>query len=259
MFSASSSMSSPSSNLQIWGWEAFFEEIDSFILASGRQFGQCTESYAHHTLERLGVFVTTLTRLMDHIETNVGQVSLDHRAIVLRYTSQIRQLIDYLRSLTGEWQSYIDVQESQAISTKYQASVSQSGKGQSRFLVPKEQLEYLYSICFTWTDIAHLSVSRMTIYRRREEYGMLNEPVETLSDSELRQKVLEVKRMLPQVGESIMLGQLKSMGYKVTRWHVREALQSTDPVNVALRWPGGTTARRQYSVPGPNSLWHIGM
>jgi len=32
-----------------------------------------------------------------------------------------------------------------------------------------------------------------------------------------------------------------------------------DPVNVALRWPGGATAKRQYSVPGPNSLWHIGM
>lgn len=78
----------------------------------------------------------------------------------------------------------------------------------------------------------------MTIYRRREEYDMLTEPVEMLSDSELRQKVLEVKRMLPQVGESIILGQLRSMGYKVTRWRVREALHSTDPVNVTLRWPG---------------------
>ena len=112
---------------------------------------------------------------------------------------------------------------------------------------------------FTWTDIARLvGVSRMTIYRRREEYGILNEPVQRLSDSELRQKVLEIKRLLLQVGESIVLGQLRSMGYTVTRWRVREALRSTDPVNVALRWPGGATARRQYSVPGSSSLWHIG-
>lgn len=88
---------------------------------------------------------------------------------------------------------------------------------------------------------------------------MLDEPVASLSDSDLKQKVLEIKRTLPEVGESIILGQLRSMGYKVTRWRVRETLRSTDPVNVALRWPGGATARRQYSVPGPNSLWHIGM
>ena len=31
-----------------------------------------------------------------------------------------------------------------------------------------------------------------------------------------------------------------------------------DPVNTAMRWLGGLTARRQYSVPGLNSLWHIG-
>ena len=23
--------------------------------------------------------------------------------------------------------------------------------------------------------------------------------------------------------------------------------------------PGGATPRKQYSIPGPNSLWHIGM
>ena len=68
----------------------------------------------------------------------------------------------------------------------------------------------------------------MTIYRRREEYGILNEPVQRLSYSELRQKVLEIKRLLPQVGESIALGQLRSVGYTVTRWCVREALRSTD-------------------------------
>ena len=126
--------------------------------------------------------------------------------------------------------------------------------------MPKEQLELLHSLCFTGSDIAQLlRVSRMTVYRRRQEYGMLDEPVASISDSDLREKVLEMKKMLPEVGESIILGQLRSMGYKVTRWRVRDTLRSTDPVNVALRWPGGATARRQYSVPGPNSLWHIGI
>lgn len=48
------------------------------------------------------------------------------------------------------------------------------------------------------------------------------------------------------------------MGYIVTRQRVRRAIRSTDPMSVALRWRGGLVYRRTYSVPGPNSLWHIG-
>ena len=57
--------------------------------------------------------MTTLPRLMGHLEANVGQVSVDHRAIVLGYASQIRKLIGYLRSLTSERQSYIDAKQTQ--------------------------------------------------------------------------------------------------------------------------------------------------
>ena len=54
---------SPSSNSEIWSWEALFEEIDSFILSSGRQLGQCSESETIIMLIMLcaRVFVTTLT------------------------------------------------------------------------------------------------------------------------------------------------------------------------------------------------------
>lgn len=56
----------------------------------------------------------------------------------------------------------------------------------------------------------------------------------------------------------VWLGYLRSSGYKVSRAHVREALRSTDPLGSVMRWPGGATSRRVYSVAGPNSLWHIG-
>ena len=56
-----------------------------------------------------------------------------------------------------------------------------------------------------------------------------------------------------------MIGRLRFMGYYVSRARVREAIRETDPINTALRWQGVQTARRRYSVPGPNSLWHIGM
>ena len=38
---------------------------------------------------------------------------------------------------------------------------------------------------------------------------------------------------------------------------MRDAMRVTDPINTALRWRE-ITPRRPYSVPGPNSLWHIG-
>ena len=248
------------SGSQLWGWEALFDEIDSFLLNSGHQFGQCEEAYAYHTIERLEVFVSTLTRLKNHLEVNVGLTSERYRLTVLEYASRMIELIGYLRSLAQEWQSYIDAKERLSHSLKYQAILSQStSKGRPRFLIPKEQLEFLRSLYFTWSEIAQLiGVSRMTIYRRREEFNMVDEPTATLTDSELKQKVSEIRQILPEVGEKIILGQLRSMGYHITRWRVRETLRQIDPVNTAMRWPGGLTARRQYSVPGPNSLWHIG-
>ena len=47
------------------------------------------------------------------------------------------------------------------------------------------------------------------------------------------------------------VGRLRSLGYKVTRDRVRQAIRVTDPLSIALQsLPQG--------VPGPNSLWHIG-
>ena len=51
---------------------------------------------------------------------------------------------------------------------------------------------------------------------------------------------------------------LGSLGFKVTRARVREAMRASDPINTALRWRE-ITPRQPYSVPGPNSLWHIGI
>ena len=44
----------------------------------------------------------------------------------------------------------------------------------------------------------------------------------------------------------------------MTRDRVRQAIRVTDPLSVALRSLPAVISRRPYSVPGPNSLWHIG-
>ena len=97
----------------------------------------------------------------------------------------------------------------------------------------------------------------MTIYRRRAEFGLLDDPSRTLNDEELSRVVVEMRRELPEIGQLMVAGRLRSMGYQIPRHRVRDAVRSSDPLNTALRWHGVTT-RRPYSVPGPNSLWHIG-
>jgi len=56
------------------------------------------------------------------------------------------------------------------------------------FSILKEQLEFLHSLCFKWSEIAQLiGVSRMTIiYRCCEEFGMLEEPTATLTTKDIR-------------------------------------------------------------------------
>jgi len=91
--------------------------------------------------------------------------------------------------------------------------------------------------------------------RRRREYGLLEEPVMTISDADVDAVIRDMRNINPHVGVSLITGRLRSLGYHVTRERIRQLLQSSDP----LRWPGAITYRRPYSVAGPNSLWHIGM
>ena len=57
----------------------------------------------------------------------------------------------------------------------------------------------------------------------------------------------------------MLLGQLRALNISVSRERVRRTIRRIDPLNTALRWGGNLSSRRPYSVPGPNSLWHIGM
>ena len=99
----------------------------------------------------------------------------------------------------------------------------------------------------------------MTIYRRRAEFGMLNSTTSnTMSDEELRSSVREMHSSQPDLGETIIWGRLRAMGFHISRERLQRAIRVTDPLHTALRWRGNLMSRRPYSVPGPNFLWHIG-
>ena len=141
------------------------------------------------------------------------------------------------------------------LSPCYQSGVIQTGaRGRPRFDINADQLEYLESLSFSWIDIASMfGVSRMTIYRRGLEYGMIQD----IEDEELMVLLQEMRAEFHEMREVMVRGQLRALGYKVTRERLRTIIRATDPT--ALRATTGPIARRLYNVPGPNSLWYIGM
>lgn len=145
-----------------------------------------------------------------------------------------------------------------ASSLEYQCPVSSSGeKGRPRFEIMRDQLEFLRSKHFRWASIAKLlGISERTLRRRRQEFGLETDGFTEISENNLTAVVQSVKSLTPNIGQSRMLGALRSRGLHVQRWRVREIMRKIDPVGTALRW-NQVVYRRKYSVPGPNALWHI--
>ena len=85
------------------------------------------------------------------------------------------------RSLLALWQLYIDQLDSnytvvsRAQMESYQAPRVRQGRGRPHVIISQEQLQYLRSMRFSWTQISELlGVSRMTVYRRRRDLGLLD-------------------------------------------------------------------------------------
>ena len=173
----------------------------------------------------------------------------------------MEQLVSYFQLIASEWQSYADAfYAGERNPGAYRVSkVSSVSRGQPKFQIEREQLEYLRSLsCPCYKIASLLGISRMTLYRHRRSFGLVDEPRQSLSDDQLQHTISQLREQLPAIGESIAIGHLRSLGFYATRERIRQALRATDPINTTLRWRANLSQRQPYSVPGPNSLWHIG-
>lgn len=241
---------------EVWGWGAFFGEIVSFL----RQIRMENSSQNHleFYLERLEIIISSTRRIRDVLHSSQVR-GADEAAILLHYQRLIDELHMHLNEVYTEVDSALDNYMSNP-ATAYRADTIENGRrGRPRFDITSNQLTYLASLSFTWIQIARmLGISRMTLYRRRAEFGMLRQVGRTVRDNELLRLMREMRSEFPEMGEVMVLGRLRALGYSVVRDRVRRAIRETDPINTALRATTGPLARRVYSVPGPNSLWHVG-
>ena len=131
--------------------------------------------------------------------------------------------------------------------------------GRPRFNIPTEMLEELRELEFSWIKIGEmLGVSRWTIHRRVEEYGLQNMTgFHHLPDEELDEIVRSfISDHGRTTGQGYVGGYIKAVGFRIQRKRIRESMARVDPQNTALRW-GVVVSRRIYQVPWPNSLWHL--
>jgi len=132
-------------------------------------------------------------------------------------------------------------------------------KGRPKFVISQEVLLFFRDLGFKWKEISSmLGVSRWTVSRRVEELGLKDVTgYSNISDDELERIIRDVKTNHGCfVGRSMILGHLRSLGLKIQERRVADMLRIIDPENSHLRW-STLVHRRKYSVPGPNSLWHI--
>ena len=211
--------------------------------------GNCTQRYANYAAERMETCVQIVSQLKEYIQDHITSKLQPNLVISNYYLSKIESLVPILRLLYQEWQRYIEVRERLTESVSYSASAEHlSRRERPHFTITQEQLLYLRALCFTWTDIALiLGVLRMMIFRRHQEFGMLDDATNII-DTQLRLLLSDLRKSLTHLGEVMVMGHLKSLGYNVPRAHVRNAIRATDPINTALQWQGSITSRRPYSV-----------
>ena len=77
-----------------------------------------------------------------------------------------------------------------------------------------------------------------------------------MTDTELDLILKEILSVIPDAGESYVMGSPRSRGIRIQRSCLRERLKINDPMGRAIR-KRGVVPRRVYSVAGANHLWHI--
>ncbi len=106
-----------------------------------------------------------------------------------------------------------------------------------RFAVTIDQLKYLCSLSFSWIRISRiLEISRMTRYRRCQQFNMLHDHGGiTIQYQELVEILQQMRAEHPYLGEVMVLGRLRSLGYAVCRRQLRLPYQySANSYSIAI-------------------------
>ncbi len=236
-------------------WDIFFSELEQFLCSLSRRESTVDPSFLRLTCHRL-----------DHALSVVAFLSNEFALVDSNHdggnnvTVVLAMLLRNLREVRLCWQDKAYHANDVLLEQTYSVSAEQSGNvGRPSFNVDQDQVDALRELGFSWTSIACLlGISRATLYRRLSMWGndSSRAAYTDISDDDLDARVLLLVRQCPEWGERLLAGALIGQGVRVQRRRLRASIDRVDPVSRRLRWQQ-PIRRRPYSVPCPNSLWHI--
>ncbi|KAI4892785.1 hypothetical protein NFI96_017023, partial [Prochilodus magdalenae] len=130
--------------------------------------------------------------------------------------------------------------------------------GRPSHILPVETLESYLIAGLSVRDTAVLfGVGGRTVYRHMAEHGIrVSDLFTSIDNGELDATVRRILSCHPNTGYEMMVGHLKAPGIRIQRHRVQEAMRREAPEGMrTLRLQ--TLRGRRYTVPSPNSLWHI--
>ena len=133
-------------------------------------------------------------------------------------------------------------------------------QGRPRLEIPFEHLRFLLERKFKVGEIASLfGTSKRTVERRMKEFGLSAATTYApLPDQQLDELIRDIQRDFPNAGCKRVTGFLRARGVYMQQARIRQSMRRVDPEGILLRaLEMNTIRRRQYSVAGPLSLWHI--
>nr|XP_040023923.1 uncharacterized protein LOC120812185 [Gasterosteus aculeatus aculeatus] len=134
------------------------------------------------------------------------------------------------------------------------------GPGRLPFEIPSAVLEDQVLCGVPAVQIAAMfGVSKRTIRRRMQQHSLRKTDLySAVNDEELDHIVSEIHRSHPNTGYKLIRGHLNARGVRVPISRLQESFRRVDAEGVYMRRLRlRVLRRRQYFVPGPNSLWHI--
>nr|XP_055030751.1 uncharacterized protein LOC129419612 isoform X2 [Misgurnus anguillicaudatus] len=196
--------------------------------------------------------INAVISLANYVESNINDL--------VNYDYALTTLLNLRRNLEASSRHVEDTVWTKFNEVERLIRIGNVSEFQPSIDIPQDQLQMQISLGIPRSEMAkRFGVSLKTLNRRITRWGLRRVDLnKSVSDAELDVIVSDIHRNFPSAGYKLILGHLRSKQLFVKRSRVLASLRRVDAEGVLMRRLSLRTVRRRvYSVPAPNSLWHV--
>lgn len=222
--------------------QRFEEQAEQYILNANNILERGDDINAIELqIERLSVLVSMYYHVQQYYDQEIFQTRLNMINFLKR---RLEQRIEFLNQDTNMARSFVQ---------------KQFTGGRPRKIINESAIKLLRQQGYSWSKIGKtFGCSSSTIMRRKYENNIPDTipPYSDLTNDELDEIIKSIKRENNFFGLYMIMGSLRSKGYRIPRQRVKESIRRVDAIGLVIRW-SSIIPRRVYHVAGPNALWHL--